>query len=113
MSDRIERDARWVRLAVWTAVLVVLAVTAAVTINIVQRNRTAEHKQITGAATSTTPTAAPAPSKTGDYDTYERVNAERNREQIAREEAAYDAYRSARKATDEPSLRRLPEPKMP
>ena len=45
MSDRFERDARWVRLAVWTSVAVVLVVTGAVTANVVQRKQTAAHRE--------------------------------------------------------------------
>ena len=97
MSDRFERDARWIRLAVWSGALVVLAVTGAMTINIIQKNRLADHREAAAMATDrpVAKTAAPATAPPTDYDAYERANAERNSEQIAREAAAYDAYRAA------------------
>ena len=112
MSDRLERDARWIRLAVWTGALVVLVVIGAVTINVVQNKQLAAHKLVAQEAPLSSP-AVVAPPKAVDYDVYERANAERNSELIAREAAAYDAYSSARKATDEPALRKRPEAPKP
>lgn len=113
MSDRLERDARWIRLAVWTAVLVVLAVTGAVTVNIMQRGRTAEHREVAATAQPQAVAPAPAPTEAVDFEAYEKANAARNQAQLANENAAYDAYRSARKPTDEAALRRLPEARKP
>jgi hypothetical protein len=104
MSDRIERDARWIRLAVWSGALVLLAVTGAITVNVMQANRLAAHREAAAMAAvkPAAPARADAPARPVDYDAYERANAERNREQIAREEAAYEAYRTAQAAAKTP-----------
>ena len=115
MSDRLERDARWIRLAIWTAVLVVLAVTGAVTANFIQRKQAADHREDAASVRPKAPSPAPAPAapEPVDFESYEKANAARNQAQLAKENAAYDAYRSARKPTDEATLRRLPEPRKP
>lgn len=100
MSDRLERDARWIRLAVWSGALVLLAVTGAITVNIVQSNRLAAHREAAAMAAvkPAAPAPAGAPTRSVDYDAYERANAARNSDLIAREEAAYEAYRAAQTA---------------